>query len=430
MEIPGVDSILYTSAREVWHDEHSPASEPVRRFDAIRRKVETEQFDQAMASLHQIPLADLQRSEHMRWRYLRGKAYRGLDLWQDAFTNIEEALRIATDAHDLRSVIVLAIEAGDALYDGKRTEDALTYYEIALDAWRQLSAGVTHPRAEPEVTLMTNLSRQFWMLGRFEEAHNKLAPALTLVTSARGVRHSNELDRMTANGLWMLGLIHRSRSDDRDGDGGYLHDAIKRMRKAEIVKKRIGTPDYLLARLYIQIAELYLDLAEVHQHYGVADSARRVYDSAFNYATKASEFLAPTRDEAAKLLARLTLLRHAIMRLSRPERALPNELQQIELALSEIEYEGANIKDKFVLAKAATLRGEWLLLLGNPEKARESLLWAIDGFQTEGKGMATRTNRLLRRITNEPPPGGRWRPSGGPMPILLKDLDLDDDALN
>ncbi|HEX8996914.1 MAG TPA: hypothetical protein VF812_12875 [Ktedonobacterales bacterium] len=433
MEIPGVDSILHKSIREVWEPtERSGSWDLASAFDAIPGKFELGRFPEALRQLDKIPLNALQRSQAMRWWYLRGETYTGMEQSRQAFECYDQALTIATEASDLDSIVLLATSAGGALYDCQASTSAIDYYEVALDAWHAKAAEQIHPRPEPEVTLMTNLCRQLWIVGRFEDAQNKLAPALTLAMRARGVTHTPALDRMTANGLWMLSLILRSASDMRDGDGGYLNTAIRRMRQAATLKRRLGTSDYEMARLYIQLAELYLDLAEVHRLYGTEAAARPMRDQGFHYADTASEYLKPTTDTAAKRMAQMTLLRDTIMSL-RPQRALPNELNEIESALTHIEHEAAALNDTFGVAKAATLRGEWLLFLGKPDMAREALEQAIAGLQTEGQGMATRAERLLRRVTNEPPPGGRWRPSGGPIPERLEDpgsFDLDDDARN
>jgi hypothetical protein len=227
----------------------------------------------------------------------------------------------------------------------------------------------------------------------------------------RGVPHTDYLRRKTADALWTLALVLRSQSDMRDGGANLLRTALKRMNKAVGIYELVSTDDAQVGRIHVQIAELYIDLAEIHLQRRADESARHMRLEALNHAQTAVDFLKYTDNAAGKTLPELTLLRHSITQ--RADRAAVLELHEFEAELLRLERVGAQIHDEILSAKAATLRGEWLLWLGDPDPARAALLLALVGFQSNGMGMATRAQRLLRRANDPIPPDTHRRASGG-----------------
>ncbi len=339
---------------------------------------------------------------------------------------LHHALGVATAQGDLDSQITLTNLAGLMKYGQMRNYEALAYYQQALVLWQSRAEQLARPRAEPAIMLRERIGTAQWHVGEFDDARATLARALIVALYRRGAPQTEYLRRQTANALWALGLTLRSQSDTRDGDASLIRTALKRMAKAVGLYTQVGTDDENLGRLHVQIAELYLDLAELHLARGADATARPMRREARNHAQTAADLLKHTSNAAGKLLPQLTLLRYAITQ--RLNRNAARQLHVFEADLKQIESDAAEIGDQIISAKAATLRGEWLLWLGDAAHAREALLLAITGFQNGGMGMATRAQRLLRGIDRFPPPAdGRAHPSVGPGPL---DPPAPDDSQN
>ena len=69
---------------------------------------------------------------------------------------------------------------------------------------------------------------------------------------------------------------------------------------------------------------------------------------------------------------------------------------RIENDFTTIERDPITHNDEALVAKSLTLRAEWLIKLGDVEKGCEALRMAINIFGADGKGMATRAERLYR----------------------------------
>lgn len=408
MDLPGVHSILFKPASEVWPGEQRPSLELTRLIDGLPGYFQLGKLTEARESLDQIARFELQPSQTMRLHFWQGELFVEKKDLSQAFAFYDMALGIATDSSDFDSIIELTLAAAGAVYGLLRYRDALMYYEIALDTWRNKAPDVSTRRLDTETMLQNFIGRQKWEIGEFEGAQQILARVLPKALRAPQAARTPRLKIETANALWMLGLTLRAQSDMRDGDEGYLRIALRRMRKAVGLYEQIGIDANILGRFDIQIAEVYLDLAELHLQRGAEEAARAMRNQGLAHVNQAKEYLTLAGDSAADALARITDLRARVMRPSATESV--QSIDEIEATLTEIEHVAAALNDRILIAKAATLRAEWLMALGENEKARDALLWALKGFNPDGMGMATRAQRLLRRLNASINPGGLSNP--------------------
>lgn len=417
--IPGIDSILRKSATFTWRGETTPAPELVSLIDAIPQKINAGKFRASAIMLNQLAHNGRQPSQRMRLHYLRGRLAAAQEDWHRAFDSFTEALDVATDVADYDSMIELTREAANTLHNLLRYDDALEYYRIAHTTWQEKVKDLYKPHVEPDVVLITAIGRQQWLIGSHEDAHTTIARALGLAMRDTGVPISNEMRKATADALWMLSLVLRAQSDMNDGDEGYLQQAREHMQQALGLFEAVSAPDHAVGRLHVQLAEIYLDIAEIYLLDNAVDAARAIRARGLRRVQTAADYLEPTSDETGKMLAHITRCRADILWLRPQSSAL--EAKHIHDTLTVIEYKAGQGTDRALMAKAATLRAEWYIALGNAERARHWLRWALRGYrQGSAMGMATRVHRLLRHLNHEPlRPDPSQRSSYGPLPDPL-----------
>lgn len=416
MGIPGVDTILDTPAKYVWPGERQPAKEFALLFDEIPHLLELGWHDQVVARLDAIARAEQEPSQTMRLRYLQARLFSDTHDYRQAFQFYRQACEIAEDHGDLDSQITLVDHCALMLYGLMQHRDATLYYQKALVLWRTRAAQLYKPRAEPEVKFYERIGATQWNTGDFDEARVMLARGLTIALYKPGVPRTDFIRDRAARALWTLGMALRSQSDMREGDVNLLRLARKRLKQGSELFALVGQDQENVGRLHVQIAEIELDLAEIYQQRGAHTAAREHRDAARQHIAFAAELAMDADSAATKLLPELTILRYDITRnLSGP--AIRNA-RSFEPRLQEIEQRAEAIGDNVIIGKAATLRGEWCMWLGDTAQAQTALLLAIADFGSNNMGMATRAQRLLRR-SNEPiqPPSRsrRRRGSGGPI---------------
>ncbi len=149
-----------------------------------------------------------------------------------------------------------------------------------------------------------------------------------------------------------------------------------------------------MGRIAIQIADIYLDLTELHLHEDKLESARSMRTQAKAYVEHAADYLHPADDPEGRVLVRITKLRFKMIK----TRVIDSifTYQNIEDDFATIERNPITQKDEALVAKSLTLRAEWLIKLGDAAKGCELLKMAIRTFGEDGKGMATRAERLYR----------------------------------
>jgi tetratricopeptide (TPR) repeat protein len=401
MKIYGLDSILYASFSVVWPNEPPPNPLSVTQFEVAASLLQQGKWDEIEAILDQLDQMQLLPSQRMRVDFLRGERRAGQHEWHMAQRHYVEAFVKAERAGDFNSMLSLLMDEAKTWHDLLDYAQAKEYYQSALDAWHEHTAHLLDTPIEPEITFVTYLSRQEMLLGEFDEAHARLALAITALMRNRTVAHNDEITRMHGNALWTLGLVMRSQSDMLDGQSHYLYPALRRFKRAAELYSRVGELDSHMGRLYIQLAETYLDLTELHVLHG-SDAFMRTRQEANNYVTAAIDFLKHAdNDPHGQILARLASLR---WRITRPidaalnDRAFEDDIAQLE---QDMKADSDLLSDRGLAANAASLRAEWYLLQGNYVDAKSMLAWAISGFsQHGGLGMATRTRRLQRRIAS------------------------------
>lgn len=390
MPLHGIQPIVNQSASVVWSDETSPSPELVTLFDMLPDLFEmaTRKKSEIRDKLDKISGYDPQPSQELRKLYWSGRLLQELGDHKQAFTFFSDARLVAEDHHDVLSALELTYCMATTQFDMLLSAEALDLYREMLAMWEKLEPNLR--RLDTEIQIRALICRQEWTIGKFDIARGAFARALTKALDARSGQQTPELKKEIANALWDLGLALRSDSDLKDGDLNILQRAKQRMKTARDIYLRLGVPHSHLARLDIQLSDIYFDIAELHQQRNKGESARAMRNRGEPLAREARDFLVGSEDSAAVSLAEIVSLRPDIMW---PQRATRDE---IEDRLASIERAAKN--DTFVLAKAATLRADWLMTLGEWGKARTALTFAIEGFGENGKGMATRAERLMRHL--------------------------------
>lgn len=401
MPIPGLDSILFKSASIVWpSDEWPDGEEPdpatVTLFDTAANQFHEErpEPEKALAALNTIKQATLQPSQQMRFAFLMGRALVAKGDIKQGIAFFHQALDIAKEHQDFDSVCEILLRTGHTAYNAQRHRAALEYYKTTYDTWLDYFPDLSARPIAAEVMLRENIGTEQWLIGEIEEAHQTIASVVTLAENAPRAARISVLIAVHANALWTLGLIFRSLSDLRDGDKGYLHDAIERFRKSINLYKRIGAESYQVGRISIQIAEAYLDLAELHLSMIKPESARAMNLQANAFVDQAAAFLLPANDPEGRVLASITQLRLKMIKTRELDSV--RTFQSIEDDFATIEHDPITQNDEALVAKSLTLRAEWLIKLGDTKKGCEALQMAIKTFGKDGKGMATRAERLYR----------------------------------
>lgn len=395
MAFPGTNSILDQPAIVTWPDE-TARPDMAALLDSASRKIEFEQFEQAATLLDQVERLEPTGSYDMRMRFLCGAVFAGLDDSKQAVSFLTQAQDIADDANDFDSFIVITLKTAEIIHNALEYRSALEYYEIAHSAFETKYGEHPEQNIPLNIVLLSFLGRQLWTIGQHEEAHGKLAAAMTLWHEMNSGARAKELNPFVSNTLWMLGLTLRAQSDMRDGDAGYIKKALSHMRTAADLRRASGDEDYKIGRLYIQTAELYLDLAELNAQRNSPSAATSNRKEAKNFAKTALDYIAPTEDIHGKLMARFTLLRCDIT--ARSQQSLIREAGHVGETLLHLEHESAPMNDRLLIAKIATLRAEWQMLLGELVTARASLDSAFAGFEAGAPGESSRAERLLRII--------------------------------
>jgi hypothetical protein len=84
----------------------------------------------------------------------------------------------------------------------------------------------------------------------------------------------------------------------------------------------------------------------------------------------------------------------------------PREIRTIQAEFDALEHDPVMRRYVLLQAKELSLRAEWLMGLQDWEPARTALSLALERFAANGVGMATRAQRLLRRLNASSDPYG------------------------
>lgn len=401
MHVVGINAIVFMQAGVVWPGEIPPSDELARLFNALPKVSSLEDPEKIKMALDAITRWDnqpdhaLQPSQNVRRQYWTGEFMAQNSDLKQAAAFFEDGLTLIEHHHpeDYDTRIEFHYQLATILNNNLQSRDALEHFRLAFELLHKRNPEPETRNPATYSQLANCIGRQYWNLADFELARSYFSRTITTVRGTPSGRQTMDLLREHANAFWMLGLMLRGQSDQADGDPSLLNTALKRMRNAYPLYERVGLPDYNLARFDIQISEVYFDLAETHQAIGADEAARAMLNRGRPLAERAVEFIKYADDPAGRLLAELARLRFDVMRTM-----TQSSKQRIAVRLNDIELQGADIPDRFVLAKAATLRGDWLIRLGEFEKAQMALQHAIDGFGENGKGMATRAERLMRQL--------------------------------
>lgn len=404
MSIPGIDSILYTSGEQVWPGEREPSGDLVELINAMNGVIALDYAFDLAPEVEAMARMELEPSQEMRLRYFHGYLMRDNSVgrsFSQAAQFFEQALDIAETHRDLDSQIVLTDQIALMAYGQGFNRDAMYQYQHALDLWQIRARRMDHPPAEPDVHFNTWLGTTHFEIGEIEAAAGALARALTIVNQRTDIQESAFLQETGAKALWTLGLVQRAQSDMEDGSESLLLSAIQHLKDAISLFNRNGAHEYDIARIHIQVAETLLDLSDVYLQDQQDARAKDARAKALRYITTARgvQHFAQSDDVSGRALADLTLLRHQITRL--PDTEAIVEIADFDERLTAITREAEAKSLPVIISKAMALRGEWLLWLGDAPHAREAFVLALEGFQADSTGEATRVHRLLRRSNNE-----------------------------
>jgi tetratricopeptide (TPR) repeat protein len=417
MGIRGVHSILYESASAVWSGEQQPSERLATVINKLNEKIEK---DILVADDHlltdEMARMTLEPSQEMRLRYFEAYLLRESSPVRDfkrAYQVFEHALYLADQHADLDSQIVLTGQLGLMKYGDALHHEAISHYEVALELWQQRERQLADPSAEPELYFRDRIGVSQFSIGEFDAAEGTLARVLTVVKQRPDVPQTPELRATAAKTLWTLGLIHRAQSDMQDGSETLLLRALERLEEALTTFRNVGEHEVNVGRLHIQIAETCLDLSDWYLQRDQRKQANQARQKARVNIVAAQSIPKYANDAFGPLLTELALLRYEITRTLDADAA--RGLHAFELRLKALEDLAAEGKSESLSAKCATLRGEWLLWLGDAPHAREAFVLALAGLRPDNMGEATRPQRLLRRSNEEPreqPRAQRTRATG------------------
>ncbi len=395
MNIPGIDSIILCSASVVWPGEPAPAEHLVGRFDGIPPKLKLGRFDEVSSDLADIAGSNLEPSQTVRLLTLQADLLTESEDYGQAYQLYLQAMQLAENYGDIPTEVLLMLHSGLMLYGQTKHYEAIIHYEEALALWRAWIRLNPVSSDDAVVAILGLIAETQWSTGQFDAAIGTVARALTAARRQDDAPIAPALRDVTASALWILGLALRSQSDMADGSFNLLNSALDHMQEGLKLYQQDGAYADNIGRLLLQMSEIRLDLAELHLQHGRQGKARIAREHAERDAQTARDFLQQTINQPGQLLPELTLLRCEITRPTDPDAIL--HLREFESRLGDIEHEAEEIHDGAILAKAAMLRGEWLLWLDDPEPARKALLIALKDLQPNNMGLATRAQRLLRR---------------------------------
>ncbi|MGH2505380.1 MAG: hypothetical protein ACRDID_22950 [Ktedonobacterales bacterium] len=411
MSIPGVNSILYQPGTVVWPGESSPSPRLVELIKTMNGVIELDYaFDlrPEVDEMARIELKmDLEPSQQMRLRYFQAYLLRDNSESRDfgqAYHLFGHALQIAEQYRDSDSEIVLLDQRALMKYGLGQNSEAIPHYQEALARWQKRALQLANPLIEPEVHFRERLGITQFFIGAFDDAAGSLARVLTIAHELPDESQSLYLRETIAKALWTLGLSHRAQSDMQDGSESLLLSAIAALREAVRHFNVVGAHEYDIARIQIQWAETLLDLSDFYLQNEEDGKARDMRAKALRHINTAQEVqqFSDTDDRSSRSLAALALLRHQIVRL--PDADTIREIDDFDAQLTAISLDAAEKNMPIVVGKAAALRGEWLLWLGDAPNARQAFMLALADLQANNIGEATRVQRLLRRTNDDSRP--------------------------
>lgn len=407
MSIPSIESILYQPGTVVWADEQTPSERLVELINIMNLIIKQDYAFNARQEIDEMACMQLEPSQEMRLLYFQAYLLRDNSVKRDfaqAYQVFGHALDIADEHGDLDSQIVLTEQRALMMYGLSRNREAIYEYEQTLALWHTRAQQLTDPPAEPEIYIRERLGITQFYIGEFDEAAGSLARVLTIANQRPDVPKSRDLRETIAKALWTLGLSHRAQSDMQDGSESLLLSAIAAMRETVRLFNEVGAHEHDISRIHIQWAETLLDLSDLYLQNGQDAMARDARGKALRHITtaKSVQNFSNSDDISGRLLTTLALLRHQITRL--PDVEAGREIDDFDAQLTAISLDAIANSLPVVVGKAAALRGEWLLWLGDAPHAREAFVLALADLQANNIGEATHVQRLLRRSNDDARP--------------------------
>lgn len=408
MSIPGVNSVLYQPGTVVWPGEQKPSERLVELIEAMNGVIELDYAFDLQPEVDEMARMelkmDLEPSQQMRLRYFQGYLLRDNSESRDygqAYQLFRQALDVAEQYGDLDSQVVLLDQLALMQYGMGQQSEALPLYQQALARWQNRTLQLTDPSVEPELHFRERLATTQFSVGAFDAAAGSLARVLTIANQLLDEPQSAYRSETIAKALWTLGLVHRAQSDIQDGSESLLLSAIAAMRETVNLFNEVGAHEYDIARIHIQWAETLLDLSDLYLQNEQDAKARDTRGKALRHITTARSVqnYSNADDISGRSLTAMALLRHQITRL--PDAEAIREIDDFDAQLTAISLYAGRKKMPTVVGKAAALRGEWLLWLGDAPHAREAFLQALAELQANNSGEATRIKRLLRRSNDD-----------------------------
>lgn len=407
MSIPGVNSILYQPGSVIWPGEQSPSEQLLELISAMNGVIELDYAFDLAPEVTMMGRMKLEPSQDMRLRYFQGYLLRDNSESRDfgqAYHVFRQALDIAEQYGDLDSQVVLLNQMALMRYGMGLHSEALPHYQQALARWQRRALQLTDPPVEPELYFRERLAVTQFSVGAFDAAAGSLARVLTIANQQLNQPHSAYRTETTAKALWTLGLLHRAQSDMHDGSESLLLSAIAAMRETVNLFNVVGAHEHDISRIHIQWAETLLDLSDFYLQNEQDAKARDARGKALRHiaTAKSVQNFSNSDDISGRSLTALALLRHQITRL--PDAEALREIDDFDAQLSAISLNAERQKMTAIVGKAAALRGEWLLWLGDAPHAREAFFQALAELQANNSGEATRIKRLLRRSNDDSRP--------------------------
>jgi tetratricopeptide (TPR) repeat protein len=402
-----VNSILYQPGAVVWPGEQPPSEQLVELIAAMNGVIELDYAFDLRQEVDEMAHMQLEPSQDLRLHYYHGYLLRDNSESRDygqAYQLFRQTLDIAEQHGDLDSQVVLLDQLALMQYGMGQHSEALPLYQQALARWQNRALQLDNPPAEPELHFRERLAITQYSVGAFDASAGSLARALTIAHQRLDEPQPAYRSEVIAKALWTLGLLHRAQSDIQDGSESLLQSAIAAMRETVNLFNTVGAHEYDIARINIQWAETLLDLSYLYLQTEQDAKARDMRGKAWRHIATAEEAqnFSNRDDMSGRPLTALARLRHQITRL--PDADAIREIDDFDAQLTAISQYAASKNMTAIVGKAAALRGEWLLWLGDAPAAREVFLQALAELQMNDSGEATRMKRLLRRSNDDSRP--------------------------
>lgn len=366
-----------TSRDEVTDIGYDPdvAAALVRAYDLLA----SGELESARAVLRPFLVSEMSKRQRVRVQYVEGIASARHGNYVESLAPLDEAVAIALDIDDVGAIAKLAAAQGLSHYMLHQFVSAAHYYHAALDAWHALripAGSATVDDVRFEIEILTRLSSQDLLLGRYREARRLLRSARNLTSLVP------DGDHIIGAIEWNLALLDRWRGEPERA----LRHGI-----AALAAYSTQGDSNNIARLRIVLADISLDLANVYIDDVITDTHDRLLTLAEPHLLYAQKALRLAHQPAAEAMATLAHIRY--LRASRDTTV--DRLATIELVIQE----AVALDDLTLIGQSLSARGDELVARNQVESSQYAYRSAVELLtQIGAPGLGVLARRALLRI--------------------------------